>query len=81
VHAEIRERTGRDISLPSIYKTLERLHQKGFLDVRVGDPTPERGGRRKHFYSVTSAGRKELRASLTAIRRMASGLGVGLEPS
>ena len=81
IHAELRQRTGRDPSLASVYKTLERLEQKGFLAVRLGAPTPERGGRRKQIYSVTNAGKKELRGALAAIRRMAAGLDVGLEPS
>jgi DNA-binding PadR family transcriptional regulator len=81
VHAEIRRRTGRDPSLASVYKTLERLETKGFVSVRVGNPTPERGGRRKQFYSLTSAGKKAVRDSVAAIRKMARGLDVGLEPS
>ena len=81
VHAELRRRTGRDPSLASVYKTLERLTAKGLLSVRVGAPTPERGGRRKQLYSVTAAGRKALRGALAAIRSMARGLDVGLEPS
>lgn len=81
VHAEIRKRTGRDPSLASVYKTLERLERKGFLGTRTGEPTPERGGRRKQYYAITSAGRKELKSAMSAIRRMASGLDVGLEPS
>jgi len=81
VHAEIRRRTGRDPSLAAVYKTLSRLETKGLLTMRVGPPTPERGGRRKHLYSLTSAGRKAVRQSITAITRMARGLDVGLEPS
>ena len=81
VHAEVVRHTGRDPSLASVYKTLERLERKGLLSVRTGPPTPERGGRRKQLYRVTNAGQKELRAALGAIRRMARGLDVGLEPS
>jgi len=81
IHAELARRTGRDPSLASVYKTLERLARKGFLAVRTGPPTPERGGRRKQLYRVTNAGQKELRVALAAIRRMARGLDVGLEPS
>jgi DNA-binding PadR family transcriptional regulator len=80
VHAEILERTGRDLSLAAVYKTLERLEQKGFLTKRVGEPTSERGGRRKHFYSVTSAGKSALRRELEGLRRMVQGLDVGLKP-
>jgi DNA-binding PadR family transcriptional regulator len=81
VHAELKRRTGRNPSVAGVYKAMERLTEKGFLSVRVGPPTAERGGRRKQLYTVTGAGRKELRASLGDIRRMAHGLDVGLEPS
>jgi PadR family transcriptional regulator PadR len=81
VHDELRRRTGRDITLGTIYKTLSRLEEKGFVASRVGAPTAARGGRRTRCYAVTSAGRRELRTSLRALRRMAAGLDVGLEPS
>jgi len=81
VHDEIERRTGRDLTLGTIYKTLTRLEEKGLVTSRVGDPTPERGGRRTRCYTVTPAGRRELQVSIRALRRMASGLDVGLEPS
>ena len=44
---DIAERTSRDVSLGAVYKTLERLEDKGLVASRIGDPTPERGGRRR----------------------------------
>jgi DNA-binding PadR family transcriptional regulator len=79
IHAELRARTGRGPTLAAVYKTLERLEDKGLLTSRLGEATRERGGRRKRFFTVTTAGQRELRASLTAIRRMAAGLDIGLE--
>jgi DNA-binding PadR family transcriptional regulator len=79
IHAELRECTRRDLTLAAVYKTLERLDAKGFLTSRLGEATPERGGRRKRFFAVTTAGRRELKSSLAAIRRMAAGLDIGLE--
>ena len=79
IHAELRRQAGRNPTLAAVYKTLERLEGKGLLNSRLGEATPERGGRRKRFYTVTVAGRRELRASLSAIRRLASGLDIGLE--
>ena len=38
------ERTGRDVSLAAVYKTLERLEDKGYVGSRIGEPTAERGG-------------------------------------
>ena len=78
VHGEIRRRTARDPSLAAVYKTLERLHAKGLLSSRTGPATAERGGRRKQLFSLTTAGRAAVRASLADIRKMARGLDVGL---
>lgn len=72
---ELARRAGRDTTLGAVYKTLTRLEQKGYVRATMGDPTPERGGRRKRFYQLTPAGRKTLAASLDAIRRLSTGLG------
>ena len=69
----------RVVSLAAVYKTLTRLEEKGFVVARVGEPTPERGGRRKRYYTVTAAGRRALRQSVEVLRRMARGLDLGLE--
>ena len=79
VHDEIQRRTGRDLTLGTIYKTLTRLEEKGFVKSHIGAPTPERGGRRTRCYVVTTAGRRSLQASLRVLERMAAGLDVGLE--
>ena len=75
---EIGGRTGRDVSLGAVYKTLERLEDKGFVAARIGEPTAERGGRRKKHYRVLAAGQRALRDSVHAIRRMTEGLEPGL---
>jgi PadR family transcriptional regulator len=74
VREEISRRTGRALTLGSVYKTLLRLEDKEFIAARQGEPTPERGGRRKTHYSVLPAGRRALQYSLAALRRMALGL-------
>lgn len=76
----IRRATGRDPTIGTIHKTLVRLEAKGMIASRMGEPSPVRGGRAKRFYKVTPAGLKALRASMNAIRRLADGLSVGLEP-
>ena len=81
VHDEIQRRAGRDLTLGTIYKTLTRLEEKGLVVSRIGEPTPERGGRRTRCYAVTPAGKRALAASLRALRRMTAGLDIGLEPS
>jgi PadR family transcriptional regulator, regulatory protein PadR len=56
----IGEATGKEPSIGAIYTTLERLEEKGFVSPRQGEPTPERGGRAKRYYSVTGAGQRVL---------------------
>ncbi len=74
VRREITARTRRDLSFGSVYTTLTRLEEKGFLASHLGDPTPERGGRRKKHYLISPAGRRALQRSLHAIRSMARGI-------
>jgi len=71
---EIASRTGREVSLGTIYKTLIRLEAKGLVSARLGSPTPERGGRRKRFYQLTPTGKKALAAALQAIHRLTAGV-------
>jgi DNA-binding PadR family transcriptional regulator len=79
VREEIERATGRDVTLGSIYKTLDRLERKGLVRSHTGAPTAERGGRRTRCYAVTPAGVRALRQSLTALRRLAAGLDIGVE--
>jgi len=44
----------------SIYTPLGRLVKKGFLKTIEGDPTPERGGRRKLYFKLTKDGKEAL---------------------
>lgn len=74
VWREIGGRTGREVSLAAVYKTLDRLEGKGLVRSHVGAPTAERGGRAKRVYRVTPPGLRALRASLRAVRRMTAGL-------
>src|SRR5690242_7778243 len=77
----IHKATGRDLTLGTIHKTLVRLEAKGYVDSRVGEASPHRGGRAKRHYRVTPDGLKILRASMRALKRMAAGLAVGFDPA
>jgi DNA-binding PadR family transcriptional regulator len=74
VCAEIEKRSGRGVSVSAVHTTLDRLEQKGLVKSRVGDPTPQRGGKRKRHYEVAALGMKALQASYRSIRNMADGL-------
>ena len=81
IRTELLDRAGRDVSPGAIFTTLERLEARGLVTSTYGEPTQERGGRRKRFYRVTPDGRRALAASLETIRRMARGLALGEEQS
>ena len=79
IRQEIHARSGRDVSINAVYTTLDRLESKGFLKSRVGDPTPQRGGRRRKFYALRPAGIAALRQAYRAFTAMADGLQNRLE--
>lgn len=43
-------------TLGNIYGPLYRLEQNGFLESEFGEPSAERGGKRKRYYRVTEKG-------------------------
>jgi len=77
IQRTIRDSTGRDLTLGTVYKTLWRLEQKKFVSYWITDPTPERGGRRKKMYELNPLGKQALRRSLQGLRRMTEGLSKG----
>lgn len=79
VQQEIARRTGRRTSFGAVYSTLSRLEEKGLVGSRLGDPSPQRGGRAKKHYELRAAGRDAIRSSLAALRTMTRGLDPSLE--
>lgn len=46
----------KTISYGTLYSYLDQLFRKGYITKSIGDPTHERGGRRKIFYKLTKKG-------------------------
>lgn len=57
---EIERVTERKVKLSVVHAVLNRLDEKGFVKSHLGEPTKERGGRRKRFFTVTHAGKVAL---------------------
>jgi PadR family transcriptional regulator PadR len=74
VREEIFKHTSRDLSRGSIYITLDRLESKGFLKSRLGEPTAERGGRAKRYYTLRPAAITTLKESRRALESLWRGL-------
>src|SRR5437867_8158097 len=52
----IAQRTGRSPSAGAVYTALDRLAARGLVSSTLGEPTAERGGRRKRIYRLETAG-------------------------
>ena len=70
----IEQRTGRALSAGAIYTALERLTTRGLVSSTLGEPTAERGGRRKRMYRLETAGARELARSVRTLQGMSEGL-------
>jgi PadR family transcriptional regulator, regulatory protein PadR len=74
VRREIEARTGREVAISAVYTTLERLETKGYVRSRLGEPTPERGGRRRRHFELLPAGARALKCAYDTFRGMTAGL-------
>jgi DNA-binding PadR family transcriptional regulator len=79
IRAVIEERTGRPVARGALYTALERLEGKGCLKSRMADPTDERGGKPRRYFSVTPHGLKAMRATHSALANLTRGLEAILE--
>lgn len=79
VRVLLEERTGRPVARGALYTALERLEAKGCLRSRMDDPTPERGGRPRRYFSVTPAGLRALKTTHAALANLTRGLETILE--
>jgi PadR family transcriptional regulator, regulatory protein PadR len=74
IREAIEARTGRPVSRGSLYLTLERLVDKGFLRARMADATRVRGHRPRKYYRVRKAGLVAIRESRASVTVMWRGL-------
>ena len=71
---EIETRTSRVVSAGAVYTAMERLEARGFVSSEIGEPTPQRGGKRKKHYKLEKAGAKALARSYGSLSAMAHGV-------
>jgi len=71
---EIEETTGTEVLLGSVYDTLARLETKGLISSVIGEATPERGGRAKRHFRVTSKGIRVVRDTQQSLVKLWKGL-------
>lgn len=66
--------TGRNTKLGVVHAVLKRLEDKGLISSELGEPTKERGGRRKRFFQVSHAGKVALLNAKDQRDRLWSGI-------
>jgi PadR family transcriptional regulator, regulatory protein PadR len=74
IRAEIAACTDRAPAPGALYTTLDRLEQKGLVTSRLGEPTPQRGGRAKRYVTVTESGVKAVARAQRAYQHLLKGL-------
>lgn len=65
---------GRRVARGALYRTLDRLDEKGYVDWEVERDAPSRGGHPRRLFRVTPAGVAALRASRRALIDLWGGL-------
>jgi len=81
IRDELCRRTQRDHAFGAVYTTLDRLEAKGLVSSRLGEPTAQRGGKAKRYFSITPDGRAALERSLAARLELERGLGLLQKPA
>lgn len=72
IRSDFKKVTGKTLNYGSLYNTLFRLAQRGFVTTSESAPTSRQGGRRKILYTLTVQGEKAL-AEAQKINRQAWG--------
>ena len=57
---ELERQSGRAVKLGVVHAVLNRLEEKGLAQSKLGEATQARGGKRKRYYTITSAGKAAL---------------------
>jgi DNA-binding PadR family transcriptional regulator len=76
---EVQKRTGKKLTFGSLWVSLDILHKRGFVKKIMADPTPQRGGRSKIFYSLSPKGIRALEEAREFQKTLWEGLSAQLK--
>ncbi len=60
IRNRLKQDTGETWAFGAVHVMLSRLEKKGLLESYLAEPTPQRGGRSKRIYTMTSLGKQTL---------------------
>ncbi|HEX4030997.1 MAG TPA: PadR family transcriptional regulator [Terracidiphilus sp.] len=70
ISRELERHRGRTVSVGSVYAALERMEAKSLVASTLGDPTPERGGKAKRYFTVTKAGLRQVHETRRVLSKL-----------
>jgi DNA-binding PadR family transcriptional regulator len=76
---EVQKRTGKKLTFGSLWVSLDILHKRGFVKKSMADPTPQRGGRSKIYYSLSPKGIRALEEAREFQKTLWEGLSAQLK--
>lgn len=80
IRRHIKDTIGEQWNYGTLYRMLDQLVKKGLLDRNEGAPMPEKGGRRKNYYTLTRTGVKALQQAYALHKSLWGGeTGLALE--
>ena len=71
---EIEQLAKGAVTRAALYVALDRLEERGLVRSTVGEPTPERGGRAKRTFTITTAGLRAVKETQRAFVALWSGI-------
>ena len=71
---EIEATSGRQVLMGAVYTALDRLEQHGLVTSSMGEPTGERGGRARRYFTVTPRGIQAVKETQKALMALWHGL-------
>lgn len=74
IHQMVEDVIESFVAIGSVYAALDRLERNGFVSSRIGEATPERGGRAKKYFKIEGAGVAALKEEERMRRAIASKL-------
>jgi DNA-binding PadR family transcriptional regulator len=74
IRNQIKEATEKTWAYGALFVMLSRLEKKGFLTSHFADPSPQRGGKSKRIFRLTSQGVKVLKEVRKAHESVWSGI-------
>jgi PadR family transcriptional regulator PadR len=71
IHTKVSDLAGvRSVNLGSVYVTLDRLQDKGYLTSWFAGASPERSGKARRYFKLEALGEKALREALDTGKRI-----------